>query len=418
MKKYVTLILALCALLTVLTGCSDSTLTEPVNAAFVLGITNNNPVVNLDMEEFSSMSAVGGSTYTCVLSDGTPHEIVSGTIPDFTDMGYTSEMLDRISQSVKADLTAQLNGACPDADEVDVAEALKLAVRFLRANAVEGRQNLLVMHLSGLGTKGAIDMTKTPVASMDVSASVTTLSQTLDMDLTGIDVVIYCLGDVTGDQKPLSDGERVKLREFYEELLFALGANSVVFPENTPLSGCYDFNHTVSCMDTADSDNLLSEEAVTVSEPTPEPTPVPEPTEVFAEEGILSFDGASVAFTSGTAELADPDAAEEALSYVIDYMKGNPNFSLLVCGTTACWGGAEYCRDLSFRRAEAVCDLLISHGISPDRLTVLGLGYESEFYLWDQTPDGELDEALASVNRSVKLVDPTSEIGLRILAKQ
>lgn len=423
--KLFAVLLAVLTLVTLCTGCGDDgVLTEPANIAFVLGITNNNPVLNPDMEELSSLSGAAGSTYCCVLSDGTPHEIVSGTVPDFTDQGYTKEMLSRIAASVEADLAAQLSDAAPDAEEVDVAEAMKLAVRNLRANAVEGRKNLLVLHLSGIGTSGAIDMTKTPIAAMDVSASVAALVQTLDLDLSGISVVWYCMGDVSGDQDALSDEEQIKLRSFYEELLLGLGAESVTFRTDSPLSGAYAFPQNVSCMEAGGSGNLLEETVTETPMPTPESTPVPipeptpEPEDIFAESEVLSFDEVSISFTKGTAELADKTSAAEALGYVVKYMNDVPEFRLLVCGTTACWGGEEYCRELSGERAAAICQLLAEQGIDPSRLTALGLGYDHEFYIWDQTPEGELDDAIAPLNRTVKLLPLDSDTAARLLAGQ
>ena len=64
--------------------------------------------------------------------------------------------------------------------------------------------------------------------------------------------------------------------------------------------------------------------------------------DALADGGVISFDEKSIAFNPGTAELADKDAAKQALTYVVEYMSDHPDFKALVCGTTACWGGKDY----------------------------------------------------------------------------
>ncbi len=134
---------------------------------------------------------------------------------------------------------------------------------------------------------------------------------------------------------------------------------------------------------------------------------------------VISFDETSVSFRPGTAELAVPAAARKSLEYVIGFLSSHPDFELLICGTTACWGGEPYCRDLSERRAEAVCNLLIENGIAGDRLSITGVGFSfRDFYTYDQTESGELDESIAPLNRTVKIMDLHSDTAGKVLALQ
>ena len=56
-------------------------------------------------------------------------------------------------------------------------------------------------------------------------------------------------------------------------------------------------------------------------------------------------------------------------------------------------------------------------GIDKSRVQAVGVGYSfDDFYTYDQTPDGELDDDIAPVNRSVKLVDLDSDTAARILS--
>ena len=74
--------------------------------------------------------------------------------------------------------------------------------------------------------------------------------------------------------------------------------------------------------------------------------------------------------------------------------------------------------NLSNDRASAVCQLLINDfGIDKSRVQAAGVGYSfDDFYTYDQTPDGELDEAIAPSNRSVKLINLDSDTASRILS--
>lgn len=74
--------------------------------------------------------------------------------------------------------------------------------------------------------------------------------------------------------------------------------------------------------------------------------------------------------------------------------------------------------NLSSDRAAAVCQLLADEfGIGQSRLKAAGVGYSfDDFYTYDQTPDGNLDDDVAPVNRSVKLVDMNSDTAVRILS--
>ena len=60
--------------------------------------------------------------------------------------------------------------------------------------------------------------------------------------------------------------------------------------------------------------------------------------------------------------------------------------------------------------------MLIKDGIEEKRIHVIGLGYTSEFYISDKKEDGTLDEAVAPLNRTVKLIDMKSDIADRLLS--
>jgi outer membrane protein OmpA-like peptidoglycan-associated protein len=66
--------------------------------------------------------------------------------------------------------------------------------------------------------------------------------------------------------------------------------------------------------------------------------------------------------------------AQEALDRLVDLLKQNEALPVRVEGHTDNVGKADYNRDLSQQRAEAVVDYLQGHGIAAARLKAVGYG--------------------------------------------
>lgn len=235
MKKMMNMMLVLGVICCMCTGCGNGedepvALKQPYNVSLVTVIANNNPVLDTGIDELAHISEVAGTTYSCILSDSTPNVICDGTVPDFRDRGYTADMVKRAQLSVSADIIGQLDAAEPDSDEVDIAAATSLAVRKLRSNQIEGRDNILVYYGSGVSTSGLIDMTNVPICDLDIETSATNLASTMNLDMTGIRVVWYCCGDIAGaEQNPLSNNEKKIMKDFYSTWLSDMGADEVIF---------------------------------------------------------------------------------------------------------------------------------------------------------------------------------------------
>lgn len=352
-----------------------------------------------------------------ILSDSTPSVICDGTVPDFSDRGYSVDMVERAQSSVSADIISQLNTAEPDSDEVDIAAATTLAVRKIRSNQVDERDNILVYYVSGVSTSGLIDMTRVPICDLDVETSAADIANTMNLDMSGIRVIWYCCGDTAGtEQNPLSDNEQKIMKDFYSTWLTNMGADKVDFMDDVPLDGAYSFEDQVSVMETEGMQSGLSAKVVAFEEV--EETEMEEVlAEVFAEGDILSFDDKSVAFLPDSTDLADTDAAMEALSYVISYMESHPDFKVMICGTTTSAGEPDSCISFSEKRAQAIRSLLIEKaGIDESRIITLGCGWSSCLYVNDRGDDGKLNEN-APLNRSVKLVDYNSSIASEIIQR-
>jgi outer membrane protein OmpA-like peptidoglycan-associated protein len=87
---------------------------------------------------------------------------------------------------------------------------------------------------------------------------------------------------------------------------------------------------------------------------------------------VITLSG-SVLFASNKSDLLP--AAQRKLADVADALtKQDPRSKLIVEGYADSQGAAAYNQELSQRRAESVRGYLVSHGISPDRVTAQGFG--------------------------------------------
>lgn len=110
---------------------------------------------------------------------------------------------------------------------------------------------------------------------------------------------------------------------------------------------------------------------------------------------VITLSG-SVLFASGKSDLLP--AAQARLSSVAQTLATqDPDSKLVVEGHTDSQGGAAFNQDLSQRRAEAVRQYLVSHGIAPDRVTAQGYGL-SRPIADNASPEGRAN------NRRVEIV--------------
>jgi OOP family OmpA-OmpF porin len=89
---------------------------------------------------------------------------------------------------------------------------------------------------------------------------------------------------------------------------------------------------------------------------------------------------------------------ERQLEGVVDELKANPTIRVLVEGHTDSIGSHAYNQRLSERRADAVRDYMVSHGIDPSRITTRGWG-ETKPVASNQTEEGRAQ------NRRVELTE-------------
>ena len=412
MKKiFKNMSLAVVALLIVsnLTGCGgseDIQTSNPVNIAFAVGIADDETRFNDSIAELSTLPDKPGTDYAFISVESVPNTIGDGTIPDLSDRGYTKVMMDRVRDGVETDLTNRLESYEPVSPEIDIAAATELAVRTLNAHAVEGRENILVFYCSGKSTDGLINMLETPLYELDVENSVYSVAQKMNVDMSSIDIVWYCCGDLGTAQPKLSANEKAHMRSFYEQLFLALGAKSVTFKENLPSNDCYHFAEApVSCMPVEGTVSALMD--LTILKPE-----IFEDVEETALESPIVIPEEQVSYKPDSAEFIDPDSALMTIQPVADFLLEHPKVNVLLYGTCAGESDSEYTLWLGKARAESVKTALVEAGVNANRIVAVTVKVADDPYYQFGLGTG----AEASVNRKTVIIDMSTELAQQIMS--
>lgn len=383
---------------------------QEIHLVILIGNHGNAPRPNLGLVEdqvYNACRSYGSVTLIC--DDGDPYSVV-------VDLPVQDDSLsDNKKKQIANDQTKQILSAASQmqarTEEVNTLKAIQLGARSLTSAETSRSDVAIVRQMvildSCLATIGALSFSEHNLNNIDVEDIVSQLKEMDELPtLDNVSVTVYTCGDTAGSkQKSLPESNRKTLKNVWESILEA-GNADVNMKDDLPLTSIYD------------EESMPKVTPISVVQDSVDIHDAEDVDEAFADGGVINFDEKSIAFNPGTAELADKEAAKQALTYVVEYMSSHPDFKVLVCGTTACWGGKDYCINLSDDRASAVCHLLINDfGIDKSRIQAVGVGYSfDEFYTYDQTPDGNLDDAIAPVNRSVKLVDLSSDTADRILS--
>ena len=385
---------------------------QEVHLAAVIGSHANAPRPNLGLIEdmvYEACYTYGSVTLIC--DDGDPYTLVID-IPE-QKSGLSRKKYKQIANEATSQILSAASQMQAKTDEVDTLKAIQLGARSLESVQSESSDVEVVRQMvildSCLSTTGALSYSEHNLNNIDPDDIVAQLEEMNEIPvLDDTEVTVYTCGDTAGTkQKVLTEANRKTLREAWKSILEA-GNAEVNMKDNLPLSSTYD------------EESLPEVTPVSVVRDSVDIKDEKDIDNAFADGGVISFDEKSIAFCEGTAELLDKETAKQALCYVAEYMEANPDFKLLVCGTTARWGEKEYCKNLSNDRASVICQLLTDEfGIDKSRVQSVGVGYSfDDFYTYDQTADGELDDTIAPVNRSVKLIDLESDTAARVLSME
>ena len=247
MKRPLGIVLSLAlSLLLTLAGCSggetasalpqaaEGTLSlapdQPVHLAVVAGEAANSPTHDYTGEVLSSLLTTlcrQGGHLTLVEADGAPYLLYSEAVAA-PDASLTENKQDQIVQAQVTQAAAFLTeNAVPKTAEVDLVAALDLAALGLQGQA---GNRVLYAAFNGLSTAGPMDFTQNLLRADPEAVADALEAQGNLVDLSGVHVVLTGLGDVAGEQAPLTLSAKENLQAIWQVYLTRCGAASVTFP--------------------------------------------------------------------------------------------------------------------------------------------------------------------------------------------
>lgn len=285
-------------------------------------------------------------------------------------------------------------------EEANCLKSFEIVSRVANSTSYKNKKNVVYVFDSGLSTTGVINFCDIGMDSSRIDELIENLEkESMIYDLTDVDIYWYGIGDVAEPQAELSSAQREFLKLFWSEYLVKTGAN-VYFMEDI-------------------STDVFDQNLPYVS-PVLSITPAIEWNESQEKQkfpDVVTFDEEILGFKAGTAELIDTAEAEKLLANTSDYLRENSDKCIVVVGCTANWGDLEnYCIPLSQNRSDVIKKILVGQGISEDRISTYGLGYENPFYKNDIDENGKLVEEIAKANRCIVLLDADSELAQKIIS--
>ena len=398
---------ALCAALALFaSGCSGEDAT-PSSVAIVASNVSNQEVYPYELlgDALTETASTGGWV-DVLIADGHPRTALEGGVQSAAASSTAAQVRATQAQAIAEAFVNEAAGAQAQCAETDVLGGLSAAAASL---AQAPGSHTVHLFSSLLSTAGTVNLAEHPewvsapagsdITSKELHARVVEQLKPLLPDMLCVSkVVIYGAGVTAGDQAAPNTAQTNDLKDLWSQILLACGVGEVQYV-TAPLSGKEtEGAYPVSTV-------KLPQVTVDVEIPqAPEPKPEPA-TEPVA---VVSFDDTTVPFVPDTAELADPDAARQAVAELASTMANYPTSTVTLVGSTAgCPWREDHGVSLGLERAQAVAKMLTDAGVSAERITVIGLGDQSNDlvkHVPDILADGTQDKDAAQQNRRVVAV--------------
>lgn len=397
MKKLVIMILMLIIAVGLFTGCNQETPNTRATA-LVLGAHENFPEINLNAQDIYNNIYDTSYSYgavSVVVVDGEPYLFADYkfTAPD---KNIDNSKRKQIAKENTEQIILESNKAIAKTPEFDTLKALIMAANSLSSKGATN--TYLLMYDSGFSTTGLLNFAKENLINVSPEDIVSRLKELHAIpNLNGINILWTGCGEVSGDQAKLTENYKFKLKAIWTAIIEAGGGSLTMY------------------------DNPLSSDTLGKSLPHCSVIPIVQDSLELKGSDLtnpIKFDeNSSVKFIPDSATFIDSNAAMTELEPVAEYLRSNPDITVLVIGTTATSGSEEYKTDLSYRRANACKDALINLGVNTSNIQIVGIGSSScSLHANDLNADGSLNEKIAPLNRAVYIVNVSSSTAAEVLS--
>ena len=408
MKRYIAILIAIVVFVSLFASCKPNENEEKELKHIVIIIGNHAngtlPKINIDTLKnvLMSFSSIGDSVDVICL-DGKP-QIVSDycfTISSGQPIGELDTFITKLERTAK-DNTKII----AENPEVDLFAALKLTSNIFRDKTPKSHKYLFIFD-GGLSTQGVLDFSKSNhwklienFTKLNDNKVETALfaqrAETTFPDLLKVKVIWCDVGVFSEEQNSLLKNSKfdvdIAFETFFKRLLKLCKVEEdnikMVFSgssQDVPNASEYPYVRLI----TQKSEILL---------------------EFYSER--VEFEGNEDFFLKEKEE-----SIHQALDSLVNYMKQNRSFKVLLIGTTAKdkTQNKEEHIVLSEKRANTVKRYLTGKGVYDTQIVTLGKGYDWKHV--ENYVNGEFNDFYAKVNRQVILLDATSKEAKKILSK-
>lgn len=320
--------------------------------AIVVGNTANSPKPALsdELTKYLKNSLLTNPKMEVAIISATPsHSVMSYEPTEVKDASNSQVLLKAINKEV--DKVADTIQSAPKENGSEYLEAILNAVRAVQNR--QGRSLILVIG-SGLSDSAPLDFSNNGLLNKTSSEVLKAYrnSRGNSLPLYNVDLVWYGLGSTTAPQQELDSNIKDLLLQHYDLILSEMGIHATF--DNSIFSGdSIETKYTVKTTQVKTSSLKFEEK--------------------FDDTSALSFNANTTTFRDGDSKAWL--ALEQ--SGIIEQIKANSNLAITVNGYVAVNCNGDVDIELAQGRADAVRNLLISHGII-NSIVAKGIGQTEE----------------------------------------
>ena len=386
MKHLKTLTISLLMISLILCGCSSKKV-DYYNLSVIAG--NNSCSLLHDYtlaKPYLNKTYTQGGQLSIINSDGEPYVVKTDQV-EALKSHTTSTQKKAYLEKHSSDMIEVLNNMKPKSAEIDLIESLNCASKSFTTKS----NNNIVCFLSGLSTKGLLNMTTLgSLSDIDINKTVTNLKELHGLpNLQNINnIYLYSVGQVASYQK-LSTTSIHKEKEFLTKLLVESGMNKdkIHFIDSNPISNKAYKAPKVSKVG-QDTDynavSMVSNNYIDIK---------------------TKYCMTGLEFEKNSSKLLNPEKLNSVASFLSSY-----EGAVDIYGTTAFdkTSSDERLQKLGYERGLTVRNALLEKGLDPAKINkVFSLGYKS-LYHKDEWDEQGFNEEIAKVNRTVVIKDSQS----------